>query len=307
MIIYLKKTAVSMEDNMNSLKRVVVLAIITMILPVRGAFAKTDVLAGGWWNADLEELYEAKKQINNAIVSLGGDPLYGEESYMQDGTENQDLIPGDDSSSSKVNISAIPSGMTSTPEPSPEPPENLIITNGNMQVYNVPLLTDIGSFSIYGVTYPNSAVNATVTYEKSGKESIVAQTMSNEKGEFAMDIVLTDVGTVLKVYSGTAYAKYNIKGEEPMVQPEAIAFSKDPGAAITETGESAIRASSIKGFSYSAVVNNYSQYDGEYGENSGKDGWMIKAREVDLRDTLSQQVRKVLNRIEKVNRSGEKE
>lgn len=54
-----------------------------------------------------------------------------------------------------------------------------------------------------------------------------------------------------------------------------------------------------------------SDYDnrdnGEYGESSGKDGWMIKAREVDLRDTLSQQVRKVLNGIEKVNRDGQKE
>ena len=38
-----------------------------------------------------------------------------------------------------------------------------------------------------------------------------------------------------------------------------------------------------------------------------KDSWMIKARELDLRDTLSQKVRRVLHTIEKVNKDGETE
>lgn len=42
----------------------------------------------------------------------------------------------------------------------------------------------------------------------------------------------------------------------------------------------------------------------EYGEYSSKDGWMIRARELDLRDTLSQQTRKLLNTIIKVGKDG---
>lgn len=38
-----------------------------------------------------------------------------------------------------------------------------------------------------------------------------------------------------------------------------------------------------------------------------KDNWMIKARELDLRDTLSQKVRRILHTIERVNKNGEVE
>lgn len=41
----------------------------------------------------------------------------------------------------------------------------------------------------------------------------------------------------------------------------------------------------------------------EDSEYSTKDGWMIKAREVDLRDTLSEKVRKLLNNIPKLDRN----
>lgn len=38
-----------------------------------------------------------------------------------------------------------------------------------------------------------------------------------------------------------------------------------------------------------------------------KDGWMIKAREVDLRDTISKETRKILNQIQKIDKTGKPE
>lgn len=47
--------------------------------------------------------------------------------------------------------------------------------------------------------------------------------------------------------------------------------------------------------------------DDEDSEYLVKDGWMIKAREIDLRDTLSEQVRKILNNIKRVDKNGKEE
>lgn len=40
---------------------------------------------------------------------------------------------------------------------------------------------------------------------------------------------------------------------------------------------------------------------------TAKDGWMVKARELDLRDTLSQETRKILNTIKRLDKSGREE
>lgn len=52
----------------------------------------------------------------------------------------------------------------------------------------------------------------------------------------------------------------------------------------------------------SSKDDNMTDGDSPY---AGKDGWMIKAREIDLRDTLSQSTRRILGTIQKVTRNGE--
>lgn len=49
------------------------------------------------------------------------------------------------------------------------------------------------------------------------------------------------------------------------------------------------------------------EMEAEDSEYVTKDGWMIKAREVDLRDTLSEQVRKILNNIRRIDKNGNEE
>lgn len=53
--------------------------------------------------------------------------------------------------------------------------------------------------------------------------------------------------------------------------------------------------------------NTEDNFNDEESIYSHKDGWMLKARELDLRDTLSQETRKVLNTIIKVRRDGKPE
>jgi len=53
------------------MKRIFVLFLVAAVLitPI-SAFAKVDVLAGGWWDASLEELLSAREQIDAQIISL---------------------------------------------------------------------------------------------------------------------------------------------------------------------------------------------------------------------------------------------
>ena len=48
------------------------LSLAVLLLLPSLAYASVDVLAAGWWNASLEELISARMQIDNQIVSLGG-------------------------------------------------------------------------------------------------------------------------------------------------------------------------------------------------------------------------------------------
>lgn len=48
-----------------------ILLTLAVLLP-SNAFASIDVLAAGWWNASLDELISARNQIDNQILSLGG-------------------------------------------------------------------------------------------------------------------------------------------------------------------------------------------------------------------------------------------
>ena len=53
------------------MKRISVALIILALMLPRYAFASVDVLAGGWWNASIEELLSARDQIDAQILALG--------------------------------------------------------------------------------------------------------------------------------------------------------------------------------------------------------------------------------------------
>ena len=47
------------------------LIFVAFLFVYSGAYASTDVLAGGWWNASEEELLLAQKQIDEVLIALG--------------------------------------------------------------------------------------------------------------------------------------------------------------------------------------------------------------------------------------------
>ena len=55
------------------MKRISVALIILVLMLPGYAFASVDVLAGGWWDASIEELLSAREQIDTRITALGGE------------------------------------------------------------------------------------------------------------------------------------------------------------------------------------------------------------------------------------------
>ena len=128
---------------------------------------------------------------------------------------------------------------------------------------------------------------------------------SSFSDDVAEEIYHTDDGKITKNYTinefKNEFKKVQDCWQTVMEEASNVLFVTE-GVQLNFTDGSAVIANNNDG---DQSGNDYDTRDNEEdGENSGKDGWMVKAREVDLRDTLSQQVRKVLNTIEKVDRQG---
>ena len=60
------------------MKKILIVAIVLVMCIPSMCFAATDVLAGGWWDASLEEMIAARDQLNAAIADKGGEVIVSE-------------------------------------------------------------------------------------------------------------------------------------------------------------------------------------------------------------------------------------
>lgn len=134
---------------------------------------------------------------------------------------------------------------------------------------------------------------------------IVDSVKSSFNDDVAEEIYNTDDGRITKNYTLGEFKNEFKKVQDcwqTVIEEASNVLFVTEGVQLNFTDGSAVVANNNDG---DQTGSEYDARDNEEeGENSGKDGWMVKAREVDLRDTLSQQVRKVLNTIEKIDRDG---
>ena len=134
---------------------------------------------------------------------------------------------------------------------------------------------------------------------------IVDSVRSSFSDEIADEIYSTDDGRISKNYTQEEFRNEFKKVRDcwqTVIEEASNVLFVTEGIQINIIDGSAYEPERNEG---DLTGNDYDTRDNEEeGEAAGKDGWMVKAREVDLRDTLSRQVRKALNTIEKTDRNG---
>ena len=128
-------------------------------------------------------------------------------SHTINGTPLQDLLPTDGSWSSGTGTS-MPGYATATPDPNATPmpapvtnPARLINSSGNIQVSNVPAVSESGAFTVYGTAAANAIVTATVNVQvtsgATASPTAAPQVVGAVRFELFASAVAEDAGAAL--------------------------------------------------------------------------------------------------------------
>ena len=197
----------------------------------------------------------ASSQKPNATAVPGYNSGSTGGNYTGSNQNLQDLIPVDDSWTNNV-IDGMPAYATASPDPNatptPKPPEipaTLLGSSGTIRVYNVPALTETGTFSVYGTVAPLASITATVTMTientpdpaaspaaiglnprllrvalAEGVQTVtrtVGTAVADGSGAFTMDVKLPMPGEYVVSFttSDNSYARYGVTYDDGALTP----------------------------------------------------------------------------------------